>query len=235
MLLVEEMQNSGADAKLVGELSRLSSLFGDRLPLERVWSQRGYDKFKSLAVSRQQELLKALAGYYELVSGALSSDPEALNSESRLLRQVIRNMNLIISESVYSLIEKDDIIEIYSKDLVQVYRGMGFMSICNYTLLELLTHEFHELYERSQQINGMMFEAVGRVAEVDMHEGLPVSNIPKHLMRELFSEDRGVFQVEFRYMFPLFVWPQKYFGFLVIQKAKVYQEPEIRKESVHFL
>lgn len=46
--------------------------------------------------------------------------------------------------------DPEDAFEVYSPDGVQIFRGLGFLSLCSYTLENLFTHSEEELFSQER-------------------------------------------------------------------------------------
>jgi hypothetical protein len=51
-----------------------------------------------------------------------------------------------------------------------------------------------------------------------------LQHVPKHLWQEKFSQDKLTCLVQFKWMYPVYTWPQTHFGYLVVQSGEVLNE-----------
>jgi hypothetical protein len=49
---------------------------------------------------------------------------------------------------------------------------------------------------------------------------ISLGNIPKHVMREKFSEKKISFMIEFKEMYPVYTWNREFYGYLILQGAQ---------------
>lgn len=189
------------------------------------WGPVSAQKFLSLPLQQQEKVFGHFNSYLKLIGMAEGfpvnqeiSEYKEIYSEKDLLKVCARNLEVEFHSDIYTKITNEDIIEVYDRDLVQIYRNLGFFDLCSYSLLDLLSYEFYTLYERSLQVNSLMIEAGKQL--IDRAYSLePVSlrHISKHLMREKFSDKKISFMIEFKEMYPVYTFNRDFYGYLIIQ------------------
>ncbi len=104
------------------------------------------------------------------------------------------------------------LIEAYDLDRIQVFRNLRFMEMSNYSLLELLSFEWPEMYERSSVITGEMM----RYCDEHLWANNRTIRFPirDHYIREARSSVHQVFKISFQHLSPLYSGPNKPFGFI---------------------
>lgn len=215
------------ETRLLFELEKFKHTLGPRGNHIRTHGPGSLRKLRALPEHRQAEILASFQGYADLISSVVSSHPDSLNNEADLFRGVAQKFRLVVDEDLYRILreEKDTLVEVYNQDFVQIYRSTRFMEMCNYTLLDLLTYEFYELFERSASLTDHLFRFADILKRRGTLEGIDLSvDIPKHLMREKFSEERGVFQIEFMRMYPTYTWPKEFHGFALVSRGTPYYD-----------
>lgn len=150
-----------------------------------------------------------------------------LEMEKGMLKACSRYLGYVVDENLYKSITHEDIVEVYNQDLVQLYRSLSFFKLCSYDLVELLTHEFHELYERSIMVNSSIYELATQIkTRPYCLEPVSLRSIPQHFMREKFSPKRTSFLIEFKDAYPLYTPAKEFFGYVVVQGARKV-DPEV--------
>lgn len=104
---------------------------------------------------------------------------------------------------LFSRLESTDVVEIYAVNGIQLFRSFHFFELCSYTLEELFTTPWFDLFQRDPEIDRM---------HLDMHNdlingrvrGIEVRPIPPYIVREKFGRRRLVNRGEFRLISPLF-------------------------------
>lgn len=231
---LQQREDTAVFRDILTELEVLKSLLGEKGERIVSYGPKAAERLRARSLPQKQEILKIVRDYNELIAPIIEENTAVLNNEIDILKGVLRDLRLIVDDGIWEKIEKDDIIEIYNRDVIQIYRSISHMNLCGYTLLDVLTHEFYELYERSLPINEQMMEATLKVLSGEQPGGFGLTGmIPKHLMREIFSASRGVFEIEFKYICPVYKWPKNLDGFIVVQRARNYSGPA--DDKIHFL
>jgi hypothetical protein len=195
-------------AELINQSSRK-----EMMPL----TESGIKKFNSLPTAKKQAIKTDFSVYSNLIYSASKYD---LRDEERLLGHAGRRLGLIFSENLFDYIQSGDIIEIYNMEFKQIYRNLALFDICSYSLIELLSYEFYELYERSAQVNDFIIKGVHELLNRPFSlDPIPLDHIPRHLMREKFSVEKVTSHIEFKWLFPIYKWPNEFAGVLCTQRA----------------
>lgn len=231
--LLQQQEDIAVFRDILVELESFKTRLGDKGSKVVSYSPLSIETLRTKTLDQKRSILRIIRDYNNLINPIIEEDPSVLDNEIDLLKAVVKDLRLIVDEGIWEKIEKDDIVEIYNCDVIQIYRSLSQMNLCGYTLLDVLTHEFYELYERSLPINEQMLEATRKVFEGPA-SGFSLSGmIPKHLMREIFSSNRGVFEIEFKYICPVYHWPRNPYGFIVVQRARSYSGPA--DDKIRFL
>ena len=186
----------------------------------RTHSEKSLQRFLGLEKHTQAEIIKGFTSYLSFLT-KFQMDGLDLREDSLLLKTFLQQMGFIYDKGLSDQISPGDVIEVYTADQIQIFRNLVFMDLCNYTLLDLLTHDPYELYERSDLIKKELNQAVTTLSGRPMNtEPLDMSHIPKHILREKFSDQRLSSMVEFKCLSPLYTWPPKELaGFVAIQRG----------------
>lgn len=173
----------------------------------RPWTQGSLARLQGLSPEVQNRVRKYIQFYIDLISSAqleLSMSPE--DDINKLILEICaKNHDYVFSSDVYEKLDQDRVIEIYNLDNVQVYRSLNFFTFCSYDLSDLLSYEWFELYERSIQVISKLFEATEKLKQRSYTlEPLSLMDVPKHIMREKFSEERLAFFIEFEELYPVY-------------------------------
>lgn len=197
----------------------------------RVYGENSLSKFLSRPLEEQAAILDGFKKYANLIDSAFlaqgAAAPNQKYSEAELLKFCLGKLKLRIKSDVYDSITNDQIIELYTKEMKQVYRNLSFFKLCSYTLLDLLSYQPYELYERSLQVNHLLMEAQNELStRAYCLEPLSLQHIPKHLTREKFSDQRLSFLIEFKEVYPVYTENNEYAGLLAIQEARPIENPD---------
>lgn len=143
------------------------------------------------------------------------------------LRVSLQQMGMHCPDDFLSTFEHDDLIEGYDLNNIQIFRNLKYMQVCGYSLEDVLTHSWPELYERSSRITDELLGNIRGVFESGQTTALKIST---HYMKERISKNRQVSEVTFRYMAPIFSRPGVPVGVLVSSRARIVDEAPLRHE-----
>lgn len=232
------LRQRSLDSKSAAELTQLIQNFAGMINKTtgahvQPWGTSFSSKLE-LMPEESKTLIRAQLKFHMNVINEFEIDPKEIDPtldhdkmEERLLEVCARKLGLVFNPEVYQTLTKDKIVEIYNMDLIQIYRSLNFFNLCSYNLFELLTHEWTELYERSIQVNNLLFEAgtklTGRPYSL---EPVSLRHIPRHIMREKKSEQKVAFSQQFEEMYPIYTWSREFYGYLIILKAERVPEAE---------
>lgn len=123
-----------------------------------------------------------------------------------------------------SLIEDGDIIEAYDLTGTQLFRTYEFFAICSYSLYELVTENWPELYERPQLTIQIMMSEWRKILESGQ-PGPHRLNVPKHILKELRG-DRNHIECELKYGWIMYDENNTPVGVLDTIRGKVVPNPD---------
>lgn len=174
------------------------------------YSNAALKKFRLAPVDQQQNILRQLNGILVLVVETPEPTPEDLkiHPEKHLLNQALRFYGLEVPSNFWTQVKHDDIIEIYSKDEIQIFRTLNFFNITGYSLLDLLTNEWFHLWERPSFVMERMYQLAESTLTGQPGVVVPME-IPTHILKEIYHpEDQPNFglrscMVDFGYIGPV--------------------------------
>lgn len=125
----------------------------------------------------------------------------SLRDNNALLAHSLKRNELLSREDLTCFVTNDNMVEVYSLDNVQIFRSINFFDYCNYSLLDLLTREWPDLYERLSSVTDDLMHQIQTAVGVGE---LRKFTTPTHVMKERDSNPRGVFQIDHQYVCPLY-------------------------------
>jgi hypothetical protein len=190
-------QNLVKMAKILSELETLlERSLGKKLrsPPKNAWL-----RFLKLEESSQTQAILGLERQLHFLQGALDQGIEGVN-ESAMLRFALDKFYLIGEGDLTQDIRSCDVVEIFDDELRQIYRSFSCFSLSNYSLLELTTYPWFELYERSHSIEGILMDSCqhiiqGKFSQLDMEDRLP-----PYTLREILTDERAVFSMKEKFL-----------------------------------
>jgi hypothetical protein len=156
-----------------------------------------WEKFMALPLEKRQMVADGWAMQANFIQQSLSQGL-AFQDELGLLKQAMDHLKLMGDFSLLSKIESEDLVEIISPDLLQVYCSFSYFSLCNYSILELSSYPFFELYERSSWVMQQLMENAGKVLKGE-NNIVSLGHLPEYSIIELLTEQKTVFSMRVKY------------------------------------
>ncbi len=117
-------------------------------------------------------------------------DPsKSYDNEIALLKRALDQHGFEADEEFFKKIEKDQIIEFYNEDMIQIYRSFNFYKITGYSLLDISLNEWYLLWDRPRQV----MESIGAELNETLKTHIPVKpfETKTHLVREIFNTSQS--------------------------------------------
>lgn len=141
-----------------------------------------------------------------------------IDDSSRLLVVALRELGLTIDPDFYTKIDRTDVLEVYDSEHFQMFRSFNFFRICNYSLDDILAHEWYELFERPESITT---ELIGWIMDhLSSQRSISPNNVGEHLMREKWAEPQGNFITKVKYLGSVYSGPEKKPGYVATIAVK---------------
>lgn len=104
-------------------------------------------------VAQEQALISIYLSSFKDVFGELDS-----TIEHQLVRQFLFRYKMALTDDdVLKTVGPDDFIEIYDAQGIQIYRSWNFFKFCRYTIDQVLTRSWDELYDRPEFITHKLY------------------------------------------------------------------------------
>lgn len=143
-------------------------------------------------------------------------------NDSEFFTISMRTLGATYNSDFLDKISGDDVIEGYDRNRFQIFRNMRFMEKSGYSLLEILSYEWPQLFDRSPLITNKMITYCDQVLWDENRTIL--FDIPKHYLRELRSREQLMFEISFRYLSPLFSGPNQPLGLVGTCAVKMLED-----------
>lgn len=152
-------------------------------------TQKALKKFLNSNDAKKAEILGRLTTLRTILS-----DVEVLNKKSginhpekALVERSLEFFNLKLKhEEFWGEITKDEIIEIYNADDIQIFRTLNFFKTSSYSLMDLLVHEWFQLWERPSTVIEDMLGVVRKVKSGEI-TGVSDCNVKNHIFKEIYD------------------------------------------------
>jgi hypothetical protein len=197
---------------------KIASYYGSHGARLKPYHDASLPHFSRLPADRKAQAVH----YLELLEGVISSHlTEAVDAtdDTVSLWSALKSYGLRPGSDFFSHLRKEHVIELYNLDHVQIWRNLNFMSFCSYTLEEVNSFTWQELYQRDPQVDAQLWEIARRLFETRSRESVQCT-VPFHLLEEKFSEGRFRVEVSHEHFFPLFSKENEFAGFMVVSRCR---------------
>ena len=158
-----------------------------------------YNKFNAMPRENQVAIIQALNSQADFIASAIAAGLDG-HDEIGILKHALGKLRLIGSQDVIDKIEQDDVIEVLDENSCQVYRSFSCFDLCNYSLEELASYPWYELYDRSSKITQDTLNVINSVIEGKCQYVSLSTKIPEYTMSETRTEKPVTFIMKEKFM-----------------------------------
>lgn len=166
-------------------------------------SELTWKKFRSLSSVLQKEINESFRSYFNICLTA-SNEGIGLDDDRALVWYAIKYLCLRPSSDLFDKLSKGDIIEVYNTENIQIFRNIRFFEITSYTLGDIFTHPWTELYEREKESESNILHEVIKVFKGETNYTKSIIHIKRHEILEAFSQGGNVILAQFKYVSPIY-------------------------------
>ncbi|MEK2690833.1 hypothetical protein [Bdellovibrio sp. GT3] len=178
----------------------------------------GLPHFSKLPTEKKLHIIQQVRFYQELCQGQLN-DGYKISDSPTFTWRAFRHLGLAPCKDFFSFLTQDDIVEIYSKDQIQLFRNFTFFDFCSYTLEELYTFEWWNLFQREEKHTQMILDEVAKVISGEIQSTYE-PGLPAHELREIRSAERYSMTMSLRCLAPVYKNKQIE-GLVVLERARI--------------
>jgi hypothetical protein len=189
-----------------------------------------FKRFLSYSPERQRAIHQTFSKFYEILARAVKHEID-LNDNHALVWWALKEMGLRPSSDLFQSLEKDDVIEVYDPNFIQVFRTFNFFYLCCYSLDQVLTYEWYELYRRDEKITQDMVQICSNVITGKIDRTF-FSDYPEHTVEQHLSPDKRKIRIRHRFVSPLH-GPNGIYMFNVFKVSKVEPATQPELNPVH--
>lgn len=161
----------------------------------RTHSRGSLQVFRALPEKQQEKILSYLRAQNSILAAVAVPTFNEIHPEKGLVEQALDFYGLEVRDDFWRTVDRNDLIEIYNADQVQIFRSLNFFKISSYSLLDLLVHEWYVLWERPQQVLNELV-ATARNLLHGAAPGLQKLHVPVHVLKEAYCpDDEGGYQL----------------------------------------
>jgi hypothetical protein len=200
---------------LVNDFCSLAFDFGVQI---KPFSTKALKRLESLDAVAIEKIFLSFKNYYDVCVDA-SKKKIDLKDTKDFVNAGLSRMGLKTADTFYNTIAPDDLVEVYDLSHRQIFRNLRFYEVTGYSLGDLLTFEWPELYYRPSMTTGQIFKSIETVLEIGDFETHPM-NVPSHFIKEINAEPLLTCEVNFKVMAPIFNSEYKKHGYVVSCSAQ---------------
>lgn len=184
-----DIQFSSVEKALLMDLEKLAEIIRTHGYRCRPYSPKSLVNLRTLPVEKKHLLAKQINTVLNIILYTPQITPlQDEHPERCYVEQALKMYNLETESDFWTKLQKDDVVEVYSSENIQLFRTFNFFKISSYSLLDLLTNEWYHLWERPSFVLDGLIQA-----SVDMMEGrikcATQINAAKHILKEICNDD----------------------------------------------
>jgi len=172
--------------------------------------------FGLLSVVQKEDVIQQLSFYADLCQEQMS-EGYSLKDSPVFTWRALQKLGLVPPSELFSQITNEDIVEVYSAENRQLFRNFNFFEVCSYSLEELHSIEWWNLFQHDGAITQVIYENIQKIFKGEMKSSF-APDIEHHHVREACSQDRLLMRYDIRLMSPLFSQRQPA-AFMVLERA----------------
>ncbi|MCM2353861.1 MAG: hypothetical protein NDI63_09630 [Pseudobdellovibrio sp.] len=175
---------------LINDLERLAAIILKHGYSCRAHSPKALVNLKTLSVEKKQLLQRQVNAVLNIIlyTPEQPEIPANEHPERAYVEQALKMYDLETDEDFWDKLQKDDVIEVYSSENIQLFRTFNFFKISSYSLLDLLTNEWYHLWERPTFVLGALFQEYTEAMAGKFQKARQV-NVACHILKEIYNDE----------------------------------------------
>lgn len=176
------------------------------------------EAFLQMPLNIQHRKLKAFSKYYEHCASLVSAGKSLRDKgESLKVFAFLYGLKFPCEDEIYDLLEGDVYVEIYDRELLQIYRSPSWLETTSYGLKTLETSDWRNLFSRSEEILESQMQVVTAIYKG--HVKHPIYKpVQKHTVKELKNRSPYCCEVESLIYSPVYNMEDEFLGGLHLLK-----------------
>lgn len=180
----EEILKSAENKRLLGALLRFSQLLTHYGYNVEPYSESSLKQLANVPNNKKDQISVCFENWSTWIDPQENPVP-ADDIERHCLKKALDHYNLEASEDFWKTLEKDQIIEFYGQDMLQLYRSISFFKVTGYSLLDISIFEWYVLWQRSAKAIELTMKDATHALE--NYISVKKFEIPKQLIREVYD------------------------------------------------
>ncbi len=192
-----DFHKTALDHEILNKVQEISGFLQTQGQNVAPFSNQALSKFQKFEELRKAKAVDQLNRLSQLLHTSMNPFEKEIPAESEvhpekhLVESAMKFYNLKLRDDFWKTVEPHDILEIYNDEGIQVFRTFNFFSTSGYSLTDLLVHEWYVLWERPKFVLQKIFEYSNGILSGEI-KGVVKMDIPKHVVKEIFSETEAL-------------------------------------------
>lgn len=203
-------------------------------------SKNALSKLAGLSAERKSQILDQTRAQKQIVADLAHETGTEYHEEWPLIEKAMSLYGLHLKDDFKKILHRNDVIEIYNAEHLQIFRTFNFYEYSAYSYLDLLVNEWFHLWERPKSLLERMYAIGQSVTSGNVTGIMSMADVPEHVYKEIYnSEDVANFEVrsvlcKFGSICPLYKADGQIGGFIINCRVKVLGMGE-ETENLSFL
>ncbi|MEK7354903.1 MAG: hypothetical protein AAB250_00540, partial [Bdellovibrionota bacterium] len=173
-----------------------------------------FSRYRALPPQQQREALENLRAYQNLLEAAILDGVPLASKDHSLAWWALKNFGWRPPSDFFANLTPSDHLEIYDQSHRQVFRPLRLFDFFSYTIEELVTHQWYELFDHEGGSMDDLVERAKALLESTDHSTMLINGEP-HWVEEKFSEHRNRINMSVRLAAPLRGFGNTVAGYIV--------------------
>lgn len=166
-------------------------------------SNKGINKFNELSADQKMQIIEALKGCVYQLEQASLKNVSIIGDNRKHAWWALRNLGYIPPDDLFDKIDASDIIEIYDSNSIQVFRSFELFKHISYSLTEMFSYTWSDLFERDEFVFNRISNTVADVL-AGKTKGIIYANFPDHVVKEKFSAKKHWLKMRLKLLSPVY-------------------------------
>lgn len=185
------LQSKALDLAAVELLENLASISHAQGYPVKAYTQKALSTLTTLPLEKKENLIKKLQSTINIATAGteIENNPTGEYGERKHVEQALDMYGYELRDKdFWKTVRKDELVEMYNTDNIQIFRTFNFFTTSSYSLLDLLINEWYSLWERPTGTFDNMFKVVGSIFSGET-KGIVPAGVPEHVISEIFNAD----------------------------------------------
>ena len=180
------LQSKALDLRAVELLEKVALMSKDYGYPVNTYTQKALSTLMTMPLEKKENLIRKLQNTINFAAGATEIEKDG-HVERRHVEQALDLYGYELrNKDFWNTVSKDELIEMYNTDNIQIFRTFNFFTTSSYSLLDLLTYEWYSLWERPSGTFDNMFKVVSSIFSGEV-KGPVSAEVPEHVISEIFN------------------------------------------------